>query len=211
MKKNLKLNDVQYVKMTYDDRWGNSHCSKAVIKAATSRELTLSIKYEEYIFIKSPQKVELGFVCQDGLYKTSTTLKSVMNADPYIIVYLEMPENISYQQNREYFRVNILEGAIISYAVQDGIARVTCKTHDISANGVCLELPSKFDLPDDVNINILFRTQELKLTAKTKRITTQNNTVLASFEFVDIKEQDRDYISKLCIQKQLEQKRDKVE
>ena len=167
------------------------------------REIFACAKFEDNLFLDTPQEVSLSFVCENGLYRTSTTLKSIENDAPYIFFVMKTPVGIEYQQNREYFRVKMDEDAIISFDKET----IPCKIHDISANGVRLILLRKVDIPEEVNLDLLFPEKELKIKSKFIRFDTEDNIPKVSFEFLGITDSERDFISQKCIQKQLEYKR----
>ena len=116
---------------------------------------------------------------------------------------MKTPVGIEYQQNREYFRVKMDEDAISSFDKET----IPCKIHDISANGVRLILLRKVDIPEEVNLDLLFPEKELKIKSKFIRFDTEDNIPKVSFEFLGITDSERDFISQKCIQKQLEYKR----
>ena len=145
----------------------------------------------------------MSFVCENGLYRTNTTLKYLEKDAPYIFFGIKTPLGLEYQQNREYFRVRMEEDVILTF---DKIS-IPCKVHDISANGIRVVLPKKLELPEEVMLDILFSPKNVKTKAKFIRTDNEDNTLKASFEFVGMSEADMDLISQKCIKKQLEYKR----
>ena len=206
MKFNLNLDNINYIKIVYKDRQDSTCCTKAAIKRMGEREIFACAKFEDGLNIQTPQDILLSFVCDNGLYRTTTTLKYIENDEPYTFFTLKTPEGLEYQQNREYFRVRLEEDAILSY--NHNI--LPCKVHNISANGIRLILPEKIDNLDEVSINILFKPRDVKTKAKFVRFDDEDGILKASFKFVDIAENDMDIISQKCIQKQLEYKRNSV-
>ena len=174
MKFNLNLDNINYIKIVYRDAQDTTCCSKAAIKHMGEREILACAKFEDMSVIKTPQEVTLSFVCDNGLYRTNTTLKYVNNNDPYTYFALQTPEGLEYQQNREYFRVHMEEDALLSF---EGKV-IPAKTHDISANGVRLILPEKMKIPEDVIIDLLFQPKSIK--AKVV-ITTKLNSINFSY------------------------------
>ena len=207
----LNLKDIKYVKICYEDRWDESVSVKGAITRILENKIIVTSKFEEKPFIIAPQDIELNFISDEGLYKTKTVLESTDYSAPYLTFYLQFPKNITFSQQREFFRVNVTEGAILSYHKNDVTERIICKTFDLSAKGVCIELPQRIDLPETVCLNIIFNNKEIRLNAKFIRFFVDNTTPKASFQFINPKEEDVDYISKICIQKQLENKRNKTE
>lgn len=207
MKFNLNLDSINYIKIVYKDRSERTCCKKAAIKFMGEREIVACIKYEEGIHVSAPQEVLLSFVCNNGLYRTTTTLKYFEIRDPYIYFTLQTPDGLEYQQNREYFRVRMQEKVVLSYKEKGEFIHTPCTTYDISANGIRLELPHKIDSIEDVYIKILFPNHELKTKAKFVRFDDEDDILKSAFRFVDLQENDMDFISQKCIQKQLEYKR----
>ena len=115
MKFNLNLDNINYIKIVYKDKSDTVCCTKAAIKNMNERDIYACAKFENNLFLNTPQEVALSFVCENGLYRTSTTLKSIENDAPYIFFVMKTPVGIEYQQNREYFRVKMNEKAILYF------------------------------------------------------------------------------------------------
>ena len=203
MKFNLNLDNINYIKIVYKDRDENTCCTKAAIKNMSEREIFACAKFEEGLNIQTPQEISLSFVCENGLYRTNTTLKYLGKDAPYIFFGIKTPLGLEYQQNREYFRVRMEEDVILTIDKTS----VPCKVHDISANGIRVVLPKKLELPEEVMLDILFSPKNVKTKAKFIRTDNEDNTLKASFEFVGMSEADMDLISQKCIKKQLEYRR----
>lgn len=210
MKFNLNLDNINYIKIVYKTDDEKTHCTKAAIKRMGEREIFACAKFENGLNLRTPQDVLLSFVCDNGLYRTTTSLKFTESEEPYIFFTLKTPEGIEYQQNREYFRVRISEDAILSYKSSGETVRITCKTHDISANGVRVILPANIQNINEASINILFSPVNIKSKVKFVRFDDEDGIPKASFQFVDLPENETDIISQKCIQKQLEYKRNNV-
>lgn len=210
MKFNLNLDSINYIKIVYKSDDEKTRCTKAAIKRMGEHEIFACAKTENGLNLKTPQDVLLSFVCDNGLYRTTTNLKFIEKEDPYVFFTLKTPEGIEYQQNREYFRVRITEDAILSYKSGDRMVRIPCKTHDISANGVRVILSEKIQNLDNASINILFEPVNIKSKVKFVRFDDEDGIPKASFQFVDLPENEVDLISQKCIQKQLEYRRNSV-
>ena len=206
MKFNLDLDNINYIKIIYKNADDTTACTKAAIKRIGEREIFACAKFEDGLNIKTPQEVFLSFVCVNGLYRTSTTLKFIESEPPYIFFTLKTPEGLEYQQNREYFRIKIEENAILSY----GNKVLPCKTYDISASGVRLTIPEHLEEVDDVTIDLLFDPKNVRANAKFIREDNEDGILKAAFKFIDLPESSIDIISQKCIQKQLEYKRHNV-
>ena len=207
MRFNLDLKDIKYVKLLYKDDFGDMVTVKAALKNITEREVTICSKFEDGCNIEFPQTVVLSIVCNDGLYKTKARLKSVENDEPYSFFYLETPEGVEYQQNREYFRIR--EARPCKYIVDnDGDdVELTGETYDISANGISIIVPSLVvsDAPAELNISMIDK--DIKTKVAYVRSEKLDNGYKVSFSYLGMSTPDRDYISQFCIKKQLEQKR----
>ena len=207
MKFNFNLDDVKYIKVLYVNGHSGSASIKAAIKKITEHEITACAKYEDDFIVKTPQEVTLSIVCNDGLYRTKTKLKSVESEEPYIFFYLEIPVGMEYQQNREYFRISANYSCVYYVNVGDEPRSYTTTTCDISANGVSFELPEPVYTDYDSEMDIMVEERLIHTKIKYIRNEKSNNGYRLSFSFSDISQADQDYISKICIQKQLEQKR----
>ena len=75
--------------------------------------------------------------------------------------------------------------------------------------GFCV-LPEKFDIPQNVIIDLLIRPNGVKAKAKFVRYDNEDDILKASFSFTGLPENAVDTISQLCIQKQLEYRRNSL-
>ena len=209
MKFNLSIDNIKYVKILYANAAGNPVSIKAAIKQIDDREIITCLKHEENFDIKTPQLVTLSIICSEGLYRTQTKLKSYTNQTPYTYLYLETPGSLEYQQNREYFRIPASYNCI--YYVQNNgqPAKFQAQTADISANGISINLPVHVFSEEDAEIEIMV--EERLVSAKIRYIRSEktDDGYKLSFTYTDISNRDRDYISQICIKKQLEEKRSK--
>lgn len=206
MKFNLNLDNINYIKIVYKDKSGTVCCTKAAIKNMNEREIFACAKFEDNLFIDTPQEVSLSFVCENGLYRTSTTLKSIENDAPYIFFVMKTPVGIEYQQNREYFRVKMNEKAILYFPN----TKIDCSIYDISASGIRLILDKKYDIPEKVEIEMIFPSRNIRVKAKFVRFDEENEHIKAACHFYSLPENIRDLISQICIQKQLTDKRNSL-
>ena len=207
MKFNLDLDEIKYIKISYKDVLNETHSMKAAIKSVNDREITACTKFEDGLDIETPQEITLSIVNKDGLYKTKTILKSFENDEPYIFFFLSTPNGLEYQQNREYFRVPINLDCVYSVHQYDEVIRINATTINLSANGICINIPNLVVAEQDAYIS--FSAQNKKIEVKLKYIRSEktNTGYSASFAFINLSETDRDLISQICIKKQLEQKR----
>ena len=210
MRFNFKLEDITYIKILYKDTQGNPANTKAAIKRLDEKEILACVKYNDTLEI-TPQEVTISVVCSDGLYRTKTLLKKVENADPYFVLVLQTPQNIEYEQNREYFRVPVSYDCVCQINDEFGIRDFGGKTFDLSANGVCVIFTNTFVTTNDACLRILIESVVVELKARYVRSDLlDNGTYKVSFAFTQISEQDRDFISQVCIKKQLEHRRNSL-
>ena len=207
MKFNLNTENINYVKITYKDNNDFAHCIKAAVRLITERELLACIKIEEIPDIKIPQEVSLGIACDNGLYKTKTILKKIEEDPPYLLFSMEKPDEMEYQQQREYFRVKLQEDVTIEFESDGKEVKYSALTYDISANGVRVELDKDFAFPKDVRVLLFFPQKTIDVNALYIRSDDEDQVKKASFRFNDISQSDLDYISQVCFQKQLEERR----
>ena len=204
---NISAENINYVKITYKDKNDFTHCIKAAVKFMSDYELLACAKNEEDLKIAFPQDVELGIACENGLYKTHTTLKNITYEPPYVLFSLSRPEETEYQQNREYFRVKLNEDANIIYKEDENEVTVAAITYDLSANGVRIELDKEMTFPENVRLMLFLPQRTIDVQAQYVRNDNEDQIIKASFRFADIPQSDLDYISQICLQKQLEERR----
>lgn len=209
MKFNLSLENIKYVKILYANADGNPTSVRAALKRIDEREITACFKYEEDFNIKTPQQVTLSMICSEGLYRTKTILKSYSINPPYITFYLETPESLEYQQNREYFRIPVSYKCIYYVDNNGQHSSFDAQTLDISANGVSILLPVHIFSEEDAEIEMMI--EEKLVSAKIRYVRSEKipSGYKLSFKYTEIQNRDRDYISQICIQKQIEDKRTK--
>ena len=202
----FKQDDIKYVKLQYCDYEGCSYLTRTALRRMGERELCITGKFEEGLNIPTPQQVKIGFACEGGFYSSETELKYFENHPPYIFFVLKTPEKMSYNQKREYFRVKMQEDVLLRCNGKI----YPCKTYDISANGIALILDQKIDIPEEVMIDILFDSKEIKTKAKYIRTDSEEGVLKASFYFINLSEANMDIISQKCIKTQLEHKRNSL-
>lgn len=209
MKFNLSIDNINYVKILYANKEGNPVSVKAAIKKIGEREIIVCLKYEDDLNIKTPQPITLSIVCSEGLYRTRSILKSYSCEAPYVFLYIETPESLEYQQNREYFRIPVSYNCAYYVKNNGQPATFTTTTADISANGVSIILPVHVFSEEDAEIEMMV--EERLVPAKIQYIRSEKiaDGYKLSFKYTDISDKDKDYISQVCIKKQLEDKRNK--
>ena len=211
MKFNLDLEDVNYIKIVYKNPDGEVHSIKAAMKRVDEREILSCVKSDEEIIVNTPQEVTLSIVCSNGLYITKTKLKSVDIEIPYIFFIMEIPDGLEYRQNREYFRVPAKYYCKYACLTAGGeMQQYSGETYDISANGVSMILPAYVIPGDNSEIELYIDGRTVKTDARYIRTERENFGYKLSFMYENISEPDRDFISQVCIKKQLEQRRNKL-
>lgn len=210
MKFSFKLDEIKYVKISYKDSEGYVENIKAAIKEINDREILACAKFEDSWDIALPQEVDFSVICIDGLYKTKTILKAVELDEPYVFFVLETPSGIEYQQNREYFRVLSSFNCIYKINFEGKMHEFSAVTADISANGVSILLPNH--VISDKLAELIININGVQIVTNVKYVRSEklDDKYRISFSFAKLSDLDRDFISQVCIQKQLEQKRNRV-
>lgn len=207
----LNLEDINYIKILYKDRYNFSHYLKAAIQKLENKYIFAGVKSEKNINIDTPQEVVLSFISDNGLYRSKTTLNFVRfdEKEEYLFFSLITPKEVEYQQNREYFRVNLQGNARLIYKNKNEDVSILATIHDISANGVRLVFSEPVKIPEEENVtlDLFFPQKEISTSAKFIRTDEDDDQYKASFHFINLSTRDLDYISRLCLKKQLENKR----
>ncbi len=204
---NMNPEDIKYVKILYQDSRERACSVRAAIRSITKTEMMCCAKFEDGLHIKTPQDITLSIVCTDGLYRTKTTLRKVENDEPYTFFFVIPPASLEYQQNREYFRVELALDCIFSYRLNGEIINIQTQTADISASGVSLTLPQREIGNEIAWLSITANNRQVKTKVKYIRDEKTESGYKMSFRFTEISESDRDFISQICIKKQLEDRR----
>ena len=201
---NLKIEEINYIKFSYKNNYDEEIKDfRAIVKNYNDRELVAYAKNQDSLKAKVPQETSLYFVCNNGIYETETTIKSIEIEEPYILFIFEKPKNISYKQNREFFRIPAFFDC--TYNI-DGKEYKT-KSIDISANGISLSMPNA-EIPITVTAITFFLNEKfVRTNVRYIRTEKYNDHYKYSFTFTQISEKDQDFISQFCFQKQLEKKR----
>ena len=66
---NLKVEEIKYIKILYTTTEGEVIKSKAAVKKIDAREIVACEKYQENVFVKTPQEIDLSIIYNDGIYK----------------------------------------------------------------------------------------------------------------------------------------------
>ena len=209
MKFNFKLEEIKYAKILYKDNNETPCITKVAVKSIKEREILTCARFENGLNIELPQVVTISIVCNDGLYRTKTKLKSIDSERPYIFFILETPQGIEYEQNREYFRVPVDYKCIYKLRINNDIKEIEAQAIDISANGMSIFLSNNV-ISEISDITIFINNRPIQAQIRYVRSEKIDNGYKISFAYTKITETDRDYISQVCLQKQLEQRRNSI-
>ena len=201
----VKIEDIKYVKICYKTLSSTFCNAKIGIKSMNEKEIIACGKFENSLDIDTPQQINMSIVCNDGLYKTKTNLLSFTNEVPYTFFKIETPQSIEYEQNREYFRVPADFDCI--YKIPETSKEYRAKTVDLSANGISITLPTHEISENNVEIYLLINNKKIEIQARYVRSERIKDGYKISFAYQKISESDRDFISQICIQKQLQERR----
>lgn len=204
---NLNLENILYMKIMYKDIYGDLCPVKSAIKSINEKEMLICSKYIENLQIEFPQEIMLSIICNDGLYKTKATVRRMEKEEPYIFWFVETPQGLEYQQNREYFRIVAEYDCIYSLKTGENVEEIFSKTVNISANGVSITAEEYAVSNQDAALLININGRKIQTKIKFIRSDKIDDGYKLSFKFTDISEADRDFISQTCIKKQLEDRR----
>lgn len=207
----LDLKKINYLKIYYKDRAEVSHCAKAAIKRLGELSIFACAKFEEGLNIVTPQDIDLTFVCVDGAYKGKSTLKFIEREEPFIFFNIQTPKELTFQQNREYYRVPFDSDVKISFWENEELKTISVKSCDISANGIRVKSDKLYNLPDEVDLYIKFKDKEISTKAEHIRTNEYEGEFNISLKYKNLSDCDMDYISRFCFQKQLEYKRNSLD
>lgn len=210
MKFNLNLEEIKYAKILYKDTNNKPCVKKAALKRANEREFLICTKFENIVKIDTPQEITLSLVCQDGLYRTKSTLKKVENDEPYTFFIIEPPAGLEYQQNREFFRILVKQDCTYCVHTEAGTVNIPATTYDLSANGISIDIETALLPQEDASIVLNLNGNKIKSRVRFVRKEQIPGGYRLSFFFANITEADRDLISQFCLKKQLEQRRHSI-
>ena len=202
MKFKLKEEHIKYIEICHD-----STIIRAEVKSIDEEKILLYAKYNaDYLRLKM-QEVIVNFICIDGLYRIKSVLRGFEKAEPYLVFVLKTPVEMSFEQKRNYFRIEASNGCICETNIGGAISQYSGVMTNLSANGVCAIFSKYFITDGNCVFKFKLENKEFSLKSKYVRSESYNNSYKVSFTFTDISESDKDFISKICLQKQLENKR----
>lgn len=206
MKLNFRLEDIRYANLLYRDSNGNP-CMDSIIIKDLKDNILANCKASKRLQLQSKQNVTLSIVCSDGLYILKTKVKSVEQDEPYIFIVFEQAESIEHHQKREYFRVPAMYECMVYARVDKELQDIKVKTFDISANGICLFIPDNVQYQNINELTINIENNFIKIKVKYIRAVKLEKGSKVSYYFDYISESDRNFISQVCIKKQIEERR----
>lgn len=202
MKLNFNLEDINYLKITYQKN-GTSETIKMGLKEKTENKIIAAAKIFDITGIETPQTVSIGFVCNDGLYTTTTELSTIYQDESFTYIEMLNPKTLDYQQNREYYRVLAEYDCIYTVYGDYENESYSAVTYDISAGGVSIVLPENAISKDECSLVIMFPDGDLKSHLKFMRCEALDDNYKLSFEFTDLSERDLKRLQDLCVSKQV--------
>ena len=210
---NFKIDNIKYFNIYYRNAEGNPVSVRAALQNIREggEEIIACLKTDKRMYVNTPQEVTLNIICNDGLYRTVTQLKSVENALPYVYFILESPKDVEYQQNREYFRIRGDYKGIYTVKLPDGNHSYSIKTYDISASGVSIIIPELIVTKEDASLKIVIDGREVSMGLQYVRSEKFEQGYRLAFKYSEISEQDRDYISRVCIKRQIAERRSSMD
>ena len=200
----FRLN-IDYIKFT-ELKCGNTTI-KCDVRSINNEKIFLCSKYNvDYLKIAS-QDVVAKFVCIDGLYTIKTKLELVKRDEPYVIFTLKTPLEMNFEQKRNFFRIETSQSCICETELDGVISQYSGIIVNLSANGVCALFPNYFLTNGECSFKFKLDGKDFILKSKYIRSENYNNNYKVSFTFTEIADEEKDFISKTCFQKQLENRR----
>lgn len=195
---NLQIDEINYVKIYFQEN-NNAKVINANVNFIDDDITILYIKKIVKFDIARLQEIKLEFVCNDGLYSSESVVNAISSDNKYNILTIKTPKNACLQQLREFFRVKT--NIDVNLKFDNNV--YNCISNNISANGICISLKQKIIIPQNVDLEIIFCDRKIS----TNAIVTRVDDTLVALNFLNMTRNNVDYISKYCIQQQLELKR----
>jgi len=208
MKFNFDRARINYIQISYKLSDSTLCFCKVGLRTVDAKTVVVSGKIDNIFEMRKAQDLTMDIVCADGLYRAKTKLKSIKEDHPYTYLFLENPDEVIYQQNREFFRIEADYPCLsVSEDDEGNIQQYNTETINLSANGISLLFNQKLLTKTFVNLVLYINEKEINIKARLVRNEKYKNLYKTSFSFVRISESDRDYISQICIQKQIIERR----
>ena len=207
MKFNIKLERVNYIKIFLNDEQDDSSVIKCGIRKIENKEIIAFTKSNDNLKELVQKPVKVIFVCDDGVYSVKTRVKKIEKAEPYLILIIEEPEEMDFEQKREFFRVQTSIDCVCETSVEGYGAKYLGKILNLSANGVSVLFENYFIVNKTCEISFTLENKRFTLNASYVRSENYEGGYKIAFSFMKVSESDKDFISRVCLQKQLENKR----
>lgn len=202
MKLNFNLEDINYLKVSYK-KDNTVETVKMGLKEKTENKIIAIARNFDITGIYTPQSVSIGFVCNDGLYTTTTELSEIYHDKEFTYIEMLNPKTLDYQQNREYYRVLAEYDCIYTVCGDYENESYSAVTYDISAGGVSIILPENAISKEECSLVIMFPDGDLKSHLKFMRCEAMDDNYKLSFEFTDLSDRDLKRLQDLCVSKQV--------
>ena len=202
MKLNFNLEDINYLKVSYK-KDNTVETVKMGLKEKTENKIIAIARNLDITGICAPQSVSIGFVCNDGLYTTTTELSEIYHDEEFTYIEMLNPKSLDYQQNREYYRVLAEYDCIYTVYGDYENESYSAVTYDISAGGVSIILPENAISKEECSLVIMFPDGDLKSHLKFMRCEAMDDNYKLSFEFTDLSERDYNRLQQMCVNKQI--------
>ena len=202
MKLSFNLENINYLELTCVVN-SKVQVLKLAVKEKREYDFHAVVPNMGSVRVETPQEVLLKFVCKDGVYKTNTTLKEVLDEGENTCFVIENPKSLDYQQNREYFRILAEYECVYTVETEDGVESLEAKTYDISAGGVSIIVNKSVFSTEETSILIMADDRHIRSHLKFIRCEAFDSAYKISFEFTDLAEADFALLSEMCINAQL--------
>jgi c-di-GMP-binding flagellar brake protein YcgR len=198
---NFNLENIKYMKIEYSIN-NNSYVHKLALKEKKENIIIAVMPKAETSELVAPYTVEISFICNDGLYKTNTTVESIYTDDEYTFFEIQNPKTLDYQQNRAYYRVLADFDCIYTIETDDGQESFNATTYDISTGGVSIITSENIIPTRETSIIIYTPECSIKSYLKFVRCEAFEDAYKLAFNFMDLEEKYLEYLTKLCVNKQ---------
>lgn len=202
--------NINYIQISYKRPDSTICLYKAGLQSVDEKTLIAVLKTDEDINFSKLQELMLDIVCIDGLYKGKTFLKYYRRDREYIYLFLDKPSELSFRQNREFFRVSANLDCICIINENGQLNQYSAETVDISANGISVLLNHKLSIDDSITLVLNINNKKINIKAIVIRSEKDKSFYKTSFMYSKISETDRDSISQFCIQKQIQDRRNQL-
>ena len=199
MQLNFNIDNIRYVELEYI-KGGLEVKQQLTFKEENDTNLIIVGSEIDTTNIITPQVVKVSFICNNGLFKTTTTLKNIETIGNNSIFVLDNPKTIDYHQNRENTRVFVAFDCIYTVDTPNGSEAYNATTYDLSASGVSIILQENLITLNEASIVIFMPGGEVKSHIDFTRCERyEEDSFKISFKFNDIAEKDYERIKEFCL------------